>query len=512
MSKAKIGSARKGKSYDFNSIKSIIVAGQVPKLSAIPADELAKFMTASTEGVIDETGETLLTHAVRAIKDNNTSILRTLLECLPEKDSILNTPNNQGFTPIALAAQESKRPAVRLLTQKGADVNINIKAAPPPLHVAVHKGHRDSVEELTQGGANPNIVAEFDGETPLTLAARKSDIEIFQMLLAAGADVNGTSKDGNTALHVAVQSSAVNVVQTLMAVAGKSLEHNGRTLTINRIDFTLKNNKGKTAEELVKAQEDTTLRVMFQELKSQAAGIAPNAAAGSAEGSATEPSARTPFTSPESTSKTMQEMSTAFKVVTSPVGATADAEGNIIMPGEEGENTVEGSDAVVRALSYEDDDAAKNAAEEQERARLQDQARAAEEEARLEQEARRFVEQQKEIARQEEAKREADAEATRVAEQAKREAEARARAEAEQKAAAEAEAARLEQARIAEEARVQAQAEAAAKAQAERDAATETTALLSHHNELHDMSTDHSLNNDGVEATGQASNSCCVML
>ena len=50
-----------------------------------------------------------------------------------------------------------------------------------------------------------------DDETPLIRAVRENRLDILQLLVEKGADVNAVSRSGNTALHWAVESRRLDI-------------------------------------------------------------------------------------------------------------------------------------------------------------------------------------------------------------------------------------------------------------------------------------------------------------
>lgn len=73
----------------------------------------------------------------------------------------------------------------------------------------------DIVKKLIKVGAGINFQDEL-GQTPLHVAAIKSDLSIINLLLETKmADMNSTDKDGNTALHLSCQRGHFNGVKAL---------------------------------------------------------------------------------------------------------------------------------------------------------------------------------------------------------------------------------------------------------------------------------------------------------
>lgn len=94
--------------------------------------------------------------------------LRQLLDKNPQ---LATVPNDAGFTPLHGAAARGQLGAIRLLTARGADLNAASKAlALTPLHMAARANHLETVELLVRKGADLNVEDKY-GATPLELAA-----------------------------------------------------------------------------------------------------------------------------------------------------------------------------------------------------------------------------------------------------------------------------------------------------------------------------------------------------
>jgi hypothetical protein len=114
-----------------------------------------------------------------------------------------------GVTPLMTASRNGDLAIMRLLIDKGADVNRQdtyLNAWTPLLH-ALHTQQRAAVLLLLERGANPNTPGA-GGETPLMLAAQDNDVTLVAALLARGADARARSGLGQTALDIAVAGGA----------------------------------------------------------------------------------------------------------------------------------------------------------------------------------------------------------------------------------------------------------------------------------------------------------------
>lgn len=79
----------------------------------------------------------------------------------------------------------------------------------------VLKGMRDTVD-FFDVPINSIEQKGIFGNTPLIVAAGWGNVDAVRLLLDAGADINATGEDGDTALHRAVAIEALDVVQMLI--------------------------------------------------------------------------------------------------------------------------------------------------------------------------------------------------------------------------------------------------------------------------------------------------------
>jgi len=71
------------------------------------------------------------------------------------------------------------------------------------------------VKLLIEKGANINL-KDLDGWTPLIFAVNSNRIDVVPFLIDNGADLNITANTGYTALHYAVRISKVNITKLLL--------------------------------------------------------------------------------------------------------------------------------------------------------------------------------------------------------------------------------------------------------------------------------------------------------
>jgi uncharacterized protein len=91
---------------------------------------------------------------------------------------------------------------------------------PPPgwttLHAAVINGSVEGVKATLAAGVSPTCETEDKAWTPLWVAACKVNLEITEILLNVGANVNSTTSDGRTAVQEAAKLGATDIVELLV--------------------------------------------------------------------------------------------------------------------------------------------------------------------------------------------------------------------------------------------------------------------------------------------------------
>lgn len=153
------------------------------------------------------------------------------VELLLEHGANPNLASKRGRTALLVAAMSDRSaPIVRLLIDKGADVQAKDFLKTTALKAATFGNDTETVRLLLDAGLDPNA-ADLPGLTPLMMAAGwNGNLETVKMLLAKGANVNAVSrpvmglptriapsKFGNlTALIMAAPFGPPELIQTLL--------------------------------------------------------------------------------------------------------------------------------------------------------------------------------------------------------------------------------------------------------------------------------------------------------
>ncbi|CAH8634846.1 unnamed protein product [Schistosoma intercalatum] len=139
--------------------------------------------------------------------------------------------NDEGYTPLMEAAREGHEETVALLLAVGAEVNARTEETQETaLTLAACGGFIEVCEMLLNAGADIEV-GGVGCSTPLMEAAQEGHLELVRRLLERGALVNAVTATGDTALHYAAENGHVKVCEKLLdwgAVFGAMTE-GGRT-------------------------------------------------------------------------------------------------------------------------------------------------------------------------------------------------------------------------------------------------------------------------------------------
>ncbi len=130
----------------------------------------------------------------------------------------INATNNDGLTLLHLAILAEQIECVKTLINKNANVNIHSTKGPvptqlinrswrnriyTPLHCAAHVGNINIINLLLDAGADIDSTYQNDESTPLHLAAWFGYPNCVQLLIDKGAQINKTNLAGSTPVHSA---------------------------------------------------------------------------------------------------------------------------------------------------------------------------------------------------------------------------------------------------------------------------------------------------------------------
>ena len=196
-----------------------------------------------------------------------------VVKVLLDKGADVNQGNNSGSSPLYHASNNGHVAVVKVLLDKGADVNQGNKEGSSPLYAAAFKGHEAVVTVLLDKGAAVNHQANLEGTSPLYIAAERGHETAVKVLLSNGANVNQADKEGDFPLYAAAYWGHEAVVALLLKNGadvnqrdskGKSSLHHAalrghedivKVLLDNGTDVNLSDNDGKKPIDVAKTQK-----------------------------------------------------------------------------------------------------------------------------------------------------------------------------------------------------------------------------------------------------------------
>ena len=118
--------------------------------------------------------------------------------------------------PVADAAMRGDLAAVRSLLDAGEDVNGARGDGMTALHWAAMKGRLDLAEMLVDAGADLEAGTRLGGHTPLHVASRAAQAPLVEALLQAGADATAATTTAATPLHFAAAAGSAAAIEALV--------------------------------------------------------------------------------------------------------------------------------------------------------------------------------------------------------------------------------------------------------------------------------------------------------
>ena len=132
---------------------------------------------------------------------------------LIKNGSSINAKNEDGHTPLHLAAANGHLDIVKILLENSADIDLvddhimdGTKLNRTALHRSICFGHKEVASLLIERGADVNQ-RDADGFAPLDMAILCDRGDIAETLIQNGADINAADKIGYTALHFAIEDN-----------------------------------------------------------------------------------------------------------------------------------------------------------------------------------------------------------------------------------------------------------------------------------------------------------------
>jgi len=248
-------------------VERLLVGGADPKAPERSAIEPHPLHVAANHGraaivklLLDrgvEVDETALHYAIRA---GGEQTFQLMLDRLRDVEAAASCLDNL----LGRSAEEGHSTLVKLVLEKGSNVNTRLRDGQTPLHLAVLSAHKAAAEQLLNHGAD--IEAKNDtGNTPLLCAISRNYHgmsgrceEVVQLLLDRGAATETRNgEQGWTALSLAAALGHVGTIQLLLHydadIEGKGLNDQTPLACASSVDY-------KVAEVLLTAGANVEAR------------------------------------------------------------------------------------------------------------------------------------------------------------------------------------------------------------------------------------------------------------
>jgi quinoprotein dehydrogenase-associated probable ABC transporter substrate-binding protein len=231
-----------GEIVTVQNVKRALAAGadlNAELAQAVVASDPARIKLLAAHGADlnarDSMGSTPLTSAAGA-RDSAT------VKLLLDLGADANARNGDGLTPLMEAAYRNHVPSVEALLQHGASLTMKDPEDLTPLCRALDSRSFLAASALIKAGASPNVQCGANRLTPLMVVAthEKADqsgnvpvdddwylsdgvspLEVGQLLVSKGADVNALSRGGITALMIAAGYDNAPLIGLLIQAGAK---------------------------------------------------------------------------------------------------------------------------------------------------------------------------------------------------------------------------------------------------------------------------------------------------
>jgi len=137
-----------------------------------------------------------------------------VVKLLLERGAQIESMDVDRRTPLSWAAEKGHETVVKLLLERGAQIESRDLYNKTPLSWAAEKGHETVVKLLLERGAQTES-RDIWSRTPLLWAAEKGHETVVRLLLERGAQIESTDRNGRTPLSIAAVNGHEAVVRLL---------------------------------------------------------------------------------------------------------------------------------------------------------------------------------------------------------------------------------------------------------------------------------------------------------
>lgn len=142
-----------------------------------------------------------------------TGTVQELKDLMSHDKEVINTPNEQGFSPLILACYRGNTEVAEFLINNVKDINYKSNEGTALAGLSI-RYNKDLVLALLKKKADPNI-ADANGTTPLIWATKTGNEELVKLLLEYKADPEKADNLGFKPFEYAMKSGKTNIINLL---------------------------------------------------------------------------------------------------------------------------------------------------------------------------------------------------------------------------------------------------------------------------------------------------------
>ncbi|XP_067675633.1 ankyrin repeat domain-containing protein 50-like [Haliotis asinina] len=143
----------------------------------------------------------------------NTPLVR---DCLDTELYDINRRVHRQQTAVMVAAVRGEHTIYQLLMSEGAELSLTDEDGSNCVHLAVKGGSEYIVSNLLSWGIHDVNAKDKLGRTAANIATRNNHKKVYDVLVAAGADVSVADVEGNNCLHVAAELGHIAIVRDIL--------------------------------------------------------------------------------------------------------------------------------------------------------------------------------------------------------------------------------------------------------------------------------------------------------
>ncbi|WP_333023964.1 ankyrin repeat domain-containing protein [Wolbachia endosymbiont of Pentidionis agamae] len=183
-----------------------------------------------------------------ALRENNFQKVKQCVEEMKNNgiSKITELKDDDEAMPLHIAVQKNNLESAQFLVDEGADINAiwreDFGYKYTPLSIAAKNNNFKIVKFLLDKGSELNASGFFLIISPLHYAARNFPssstpeyLEIIELLLKKGADINAKNEGGNTSIYEAIKSNNFKIMERLFNKGAKIDLNNNSNQTLLHI-------------------------------------------------------------------------------------------------------------------------------------------------------------------------------------------------------------------------------------------------------------------------------------